>query len=193
MKRICVYCGSNPGLRQEYTAAAVAVGEALAARGLGLVYGGGAVGLMGVVADAALASGAEVIGVIPEKLMRKEIAHAGVTEMHVTKTMHERKALMTDLADGFIALPGGIGTFDELFETWTWGQLGYHRKPFGLLNVADYYTPLVTFLDHVTEQGFMRAEHRAALMVETYVETLLDRFATFTPPDLPKWLEREDR
>lgn len=193
MKRICVYCGSNPGLRQEYTEAAVAVGEALAARGLGLVYGGGAVGLMGVVADAALASGAEVIGVIPEKLMRKEIAHAGVTEMHVTKTMHERKALMTDLADGFIALPGGIGTFDELFETWTWGQLGYHRKPFGLLNVADYYTPLVTFLDHVTEQGFMRAEHRAALMVETYVETLLDRFVTFIPPDLPKWLEGEDR
>lgn len=192
MKRICVYCGSNPGLRQEYTEAAIAVGEALAARGLGLVYGGGAVGLMGVVADAALASGAEVIGVIPEKLMRKEIAHAGVTEMHVTKTMHERKALMTDLADGFIALPGGIGTFDELFETWTWGQLGYHRKPFGLLNVADYYTPLVTFLDHVTEQGFMRAEHRAALMVETFAETLLDRFATFTPPDLPKWLERGD-
>lgn len=193
MKRICVYCGSNPGFRKEYADAAVAVGEALAKRGLGLVYGGGAVGLMGIVADAALARGAQVIGVIPEKLMLKEIAHMGVTEMCVTKTMHERKALMTDLADGFIALPGGIGTFDELFETWTWGQLGYHRKPFGLLNVADYYTPLVTFLDHVTDQGFMRAEHRAALMVETYVETLLDRFATFTPPELPKWLAREDR
>jgi uncharacterized protein (TIGR00730 family) len=193
MKRICVYCGSNPGLRKEYADAAVAVGEALAKRGLGLIYGGGAVGLMGIVADAALARGAQVIGVIPEKLMLKEIAHMGVSEMFVTKTMHERKALMTDLADGFIALPGGIGTFDELFESWTWGQLGYHRKPFGLLNVADYYTPLVSFLDHVTEQGFMRAEHRAALMVETFVEPLLDRFATFTPPELPKWLAREDR
>ena len=162
----------------------------MVARGIRLVYGGASVGIMGVVADEVLRLGGEAMGVIPESLMRKELAHAGLTEMHVTPSMHARKTLMAELADGFVALPGGIGTFEEIFEVWTWGQLGFHRKPCGLLNVAGYYDSLIAFLDHAAGEQFVRAEHRAMAVVESDPAALLDRFAAYQPPALPKWVGR---
>jgi uncharacterized protein (TIGR00730 family) len=192
MRSVCVYCGSSAGDRPEYVDAARALGHTLAQRGIELIYGGAQVGLMGHVANAVLERGGRVIGVIPQMLVRKEIAHAGLTALHVTASMHERKQKMADLSEGFIALPGGIGTFEELFEIWTWGQLGLHRRPCGLLNVAGYYDDLVRFLDHATASGFIRAEQRAMLSVESDVDALLARFDAYAAPAVEKWLRREE-
>lgn len=161
LRSVCVFCGASPGASPVYQEAAVALGRHLAERGLTLVYGGGAVGLMGTVADAALAAGGEVIGIIPQSLQEAEIGHKGLTRLEVVDGMHARKARMAELADAFIALPGGLGTLEELFEVWTWGQLGYHAKPLGLLEVNGFYDPLLTFLDHLVDERFVRAEHRA--------------------------------
>ena len=179
MKRICVFCGSKSGLSPDYARAAVETGRLLAERGLGLVFGGGSVGLMGVLADAALAAGGEVIGVLPKPLEGREIAHRGLTEMHVVDTLHDRKGLMGDLSDAFIALPGGLGTLDELFEVLTWSQLGVHDKPCGLINVAGYYDPLLALLDAAVREGFVNPEHRALLMVEESAAPLLERFEEY--------------
>jgi uncharacterized protein (TIGR00730 family) len=175
MKRIAVYCGANQGVRPEYAAAARALGTLLAREKIGLVYGGGMIGLMGIVADAALQHGGHVIGVIPEKLVIKEVVHEKLPDLRVVKTMHERKALMAELADGFIALPGGYGTFEEFFEVLAWSQLGWLRKPFGLLNVAGFYRGILDFFDHAVREGFLRAPHRDLVLVESDPETLLRR------------------
>ena len=188
LRRVCVYCGANRGRDPAYAAAAQAMGRALAGRGIGLVTGGGRVGLMGVVADAALEAGGEVIGVIPDALMRKELAHTGLTELVVTASMHERKARMADLADGFVALPGGLGTYEELFEIWTWAQLGWHAKPCGLLNAVGFYDRLVAFLDGASEAQFLKPEHRAMLIVEDDPDRLLDRFDVYRAPTVEKWI-----
>ena len=187
MKRICVYCGSSSGANPVHREAAENLGALLAARGIGLVYGGGNVGLMGIVADAALQAGGEVIGVIPTALMDKELGHAGVTKLHVTASMHERKQLMADLSDGFISLPGGIGTLEELFETFTWLQLGFHGKPVGLLNVAGFYDHLLAFLRHAADERFLGPAHLESLLVETDAGPLLARMARFRAPLLAKW------
>jgi uncharacterized protein (TIGR00730 family) len=192
VRRICVYCGSSPGASPAYAAAAAEVGRELAGRGIGLVYGGGNVGLMGTVADAALAAGGEAIGVIPEALVAREVAHSGLTELHVVESMHERKALMADLADAFVALPGGLGTLEELFEILTWAQLGLHRKPSGLVNVAGYYDGLVAFLAHAVAERLLRPEHAELLLVDERPAPLLDRLATTRPPVLPKWIDRSE-
>jgi uncharacterized protein (TIGR00730 family) len=172
---VCVYCGSRTGTRVEYAAAARALGRSIGERGWRLVYGGGRVGLMGVVADAALQAGAEVVGVIPESLQQREVGHHGLTELHVVPTMHRRKQMMAERADAFVALPGGIGTLEELFEAWTWAQLGYHDQPIGLLDVAGYYASLLRFLDESVAQGFLDARQRARLRVDANVNRLLDR------------------
>jgi len=185
---ICVYCGSSPGRVDDYTVAAHAFAQAIVERGIGLVYGGGGVGIMGILADEVLRLGGKAVGVIPESLVRKELAHANLTELHVTPSMHARKTLMAELADGFVALPGGIGTFEEIFEVWTWAQLGFHCKPCGLLNVAGYYDGLIRFLDHATQEAFVREDQRQMLVVEADPAALLDRFARYAPPTLPKWL-----
>jgi len=192
LERVCVYCGANPGRDPAYAGAARAMGTTLAQRGIGLVTGGGRVGLMGVVAEAALAAGGEVIGIIPEALMRKELAHAGLTRLEVTASMHERKARMAELADAFVALPGGLGTFEELFEIWTWAQLGWHAKPCGVLNVGGYYDKLVGFVDHAADEGFLRPQHRAMLVVESEPDRLLDRFERYDAPVVPKWIGRDE-
>lgn len=189
MRRVCVFCGSNSGARPEYQTAALKFGQLLAERGLGLVYGGGNVGLMGALADAVLASGGSVIGVIPRALLLKEVAHPGLTELRVVPSMHERKALMAELADAFVALPGGIGTLEELFEVWSWAQLGLHRKPCGLLDVAGYYAPLIQFIDYSVDEGFVHSPHRGMLCVETDGALLLDRLARYQPPAMPRWIE----
>ncbi|WP_437685354.1 TIGR00730 family Rossman fold protein [Sorangium sp. So ce176] len=188
LSRICVYCGSNPGASPAYREAAVRLGELLAARGIGLVYGGGRVGLMGAIADAALARGGEVTGVIPHFLNQREIEHRGLTELHVVETMHERKAKMAALSDAFIALPGGIGTLEELFEVWTWTQLGSQEKPVGLLDVQGYYRPLTAFLDHVVSEQFMKSGHRAVLQVADDAEELLALLAAWRPSVEYKWM-----
>lgn len=188
MKAVCVYCGSSPGRSDAYAGAARALGQALVQRGLGLVYGGASIGLMGVVADTVLQLGGTAVGVIPQALARKEVAHAGLTELHVTQSMHERKTLMAERSDGFIALPGGIGTFEELFEIWTWAQLGMHAKPVGLLNVAGYYDALITFLDHATHERFMKPAQRALLIVERDPVVLLERFAAHRATVARQWL-----
>ncbi|MFF0148984.1 TIGR00730 family Rossman fold protein [Amycolatopsis sulphurea] len=175
MMRICVFCGSSTGLSPEYAEAAAGVGKLLAQRGIGLVYGGASVGTMGVVADAALAAGGEVHGVIPEQLSSVEIAHGGLTELYVVPDMHQRKAKMAELSDAFLALPGGVGTLEELFEVWTWAQLGLHRKPIGLLDVGGYYGQLVAFADHMVEEGFLRTETRDLLAVGADAVKLLDQ------------------
>jgi uncharacterized protein (TIGR00730 family) len=172
---LCVYCGSRAGRHPAYAQAATAVGTAIARRGWRLVYGGGRVGLMGLVADAALAGGANVVGVIPESLRQREVGHQGLSELHVVPNMHQRKMMMAERADAFLALPGGIGTFEELFEAWTWSQLGYHDHPIGLLQVAGYYDGLLRFLDTCVADGFLDPAMRGALMVESQIETLLDR------------------
>lgn len=193
MRNIAVFCGSAAGVRPSYAASAHTFAQALAARGLGLVYGGGSVGIMGLIADAALALGVPVEGVIPRHLNDLEIGHRGLTRLHVVETMHERKALMADLSDGFVALPGGIGTMEELFEVYTWGQLGLHPKPVALLDVDGYYAPLVRFLDHTVTEGFLRAEHRRFLLDGADAGALLDAMAAWTPPPVPKWLDRAER
>lgn len=166
------------------------LGRALARDGRRLIYGGGHVGLMGVLADAVLECGGEAIGVMPKHLVDLEIAHRGLTDLRVVGSMHERKAVMADLADAFVALPGGLGTLEEFFEVWTWGQLGLHAKPYGLLNVGDFYSPLLAFLDHATSERFVRDEHRAQLVVDDAVDTLLERLDTHRVPPTPKWLDR---
>jgi uncharacterized protein (TIGR00730 family) len=186
MERLCVFCGSSPGHDPAYAAAAAQLGRVLAERGIGLVYGGGRVGLMGVLADAALAAGAEVIGVIPQALLERELGHRGLTELRVVDSMHARKALMGELAAGFIALPGGIGTLEELFEVWSWAQLGLHRKPCGLLDVEGFFAPLVGFLDRQVEEGFIHPTYRAMLTVASTPGALLDAFAAYEPP-ADKW------
>ena len=191
MRSICVFCGSNPGNDPVYAAGARAMGAEIAKRGLTLVYGGGAVGLMGIVANAALDAGGEVHGVIPKALREKEIGHIGLTRLEVVDTMHTRKARMAELSDGFIAMPGGIGTFEELFEIWTWGQLGIHAKPLALLNVAGFYDPLAVFLDRTTEEGFLKPNHRAMVMTDTEPATLLDRMQAYVPAATYKWIEKE--
>ena len=186
MKRMCVFCGSSPGLMPEYSQAARRLGSILAQRQVGLVYGGGNVGMMGQLAKAVIEQGGEVIGVIPRELLEKKVAFTELSDLRVVCSMHERKALMAELADGFIALPGGLGTLEEFFEVWTWAQLGLHQKPCGLLNVCDYYTPLITFLDHVVTQGFLAAAHRSMVMVEEHPETLLEQFDQYRAPIVDK-------
>lgn len=193
MRRVCVYCGSSSGNDPRYSEATVALAVALVGAGCGLVYGGASVGLMGLLADAALGAGGEVIGVIPDDLVRKEIAHEGLTRLHVVDTMTERKTLMADLADAFVALPGGFGTLDELFEVLTWSQLGVHAKPSGLLDVAGYWSGLTGFLDHAVDEGFLRPQHRAMLLVDEEPARLLERLAAWVPPVVQKWVAREDR
>ena len=191
MRRVCVYCGANRGRDPAYAEAARAMGRALAQRGIELVTGGGRVGLMGVVADAALEAGGSVVGVIPQALMKRELAHAELSELIVTASMHERKAKMAELADGFIAMPGGLGTYEELFEIWTWAQLGWHGKPCGVLNAAGFYDRLVAFLDGSTEAGFLKPQHRAMLVVESDPERLIDRFEVYTAPAVTKWIGQD--
>ena len=193
MKRICVFAGSSTGSDAAYAGAARALGRALAVRGMGLVYGGGGIGLMGVVADAALAGGASVIGIIPRALATKEIAHRGVTELRVVPSMHERKAEMATLADGFIALPGGLGTFEELFEVLTWAQLGLHAKPIGLFDAAGYFAPLAGLISHAVAAGFVRSEHAALLCREATADALLDAMAAYRPaPPREKWIDLDE-
>ena len=189
---MCVFCGSNPGQDPVYTRAADALGRTLARREIGLVYGGGSVGLMGVVANGALAGDGEVIGVIPAALSRKEIAHEGLTKMHVVPDMHTRKAKMTELADGFIALPGGYGTLEELFEVVTWAQLGLHAKPIALLNAAGYYDGLLGWIDSAVREGFLRLEHRRLLLAGTEPDALLDAMTRYEPPALEKVIGTEE-
>ena len=193
MERICVFCGSSSGSKPAYAQAARDLGQALVDAGLGLVYGGASVGLMGVVADTVLASGGEVIGVIPAGLREREVHHSGLPDLRVVASMHERKALMADLSDGFIALPGGLGTLDELFEIVTWAQLGLHQKPCGLVNVAGFFTALLGFLDHLVAERFVRPEHRALLHVADDPASLLALFAAHRPPITDKWLDRATR
>lgn len=187
MQRLCVYCGSSPGEREDYRSAAIALADAMAARDLELVYGGARKGIMGIIADAVLERGGRVTGVMPHSLVQKEVAHAGLTELHVTETMHERKAMMADLADGFVALPGGFGTLEEIVEILTWGQLDFHRKPCGLLNAGGYYDRLCDFFLHAVREGFVKQQHRDMLIVADSATDLLDRFASYVPPQLAKW------
>lgn len=182
MHRICVFSGSSSGVRPEYRAAAVALGKELVARNLGLVYGGASVGLMGAIADAVLAEGGEVIGIIPHSLYQREIAHKNLTALHEVESMHERKALMADLSDGFIALPGGYGTFDELFEVTTWSQLHLHAKPVGLLNVANYFAPLLALVQHAAQEGFIQPKYTHLLLSNENPTKLLEALTTYTPP-----------
>jgi uncharacterized protein (TIGR00730 family) len=190
--RICVFCGSSAGADPAYRAAAVALGGLLARRGLGLVFGGGHVGLMGAVADAAMAAGGQAVGILPRGLQVRELGHEGLTELHIVGSMHERKALMAELSDGFVALPGGMGTLEETAEALTWAQLGIHQKPVGLLNVKGYWDPLALFLDHAVAQGFLRPEHRWLCLVEREPEALLDRMASWEPPPLRRWMSRDE-
>jgi uncharacterized protein (TIGR00730 family) len=190
--RVCVFCGSSRGSAPSYAEAAAELGTAMAGAGIGLVYGGGDVGLMGVVADAVLAAGGEVVGVMPEALVAREIGHTGLTELRITGSMHERKAMMADLADGFIALPGGFGTFDELFEILTWSQLGLHTKPVALLDVDGFWDPFVALLDRAVEAGFLRALHRDLAHRARSTAAALDLMASPPPPPVHKWIDRED-
>ena len=190
---LCVFCGSSAGVRPDYAEAARNLGAAIARRGFGLVYGGSSVGLMGIVADGALAEGGTVIGVLPKSMQERELAHHGLSELHIVTSMHERKAMMADRSDGFIALPGGVGTLEEMFEVWTWGQLGYHRKALGMLNVAGYYDALLGFLDGTVREGFVQPTYRAMLLAETDPERLLDRIDAYEPPKVVKWIERGAR
>jgi uncharacterized protein (TIGR00730 family) len=194
VRRLCVFCGSSPGARPAYGDAAEELGRLLVAEGIGLVYGGGKVGLMGRLADAVLAEGGEATGVMPEALVAKEIGHPGLNDLRVVDSMHERKALMADLSDGFVALPGGLGTVEELFEVYTWSQLGLHLKPCALLDVEGYYEGIATFLSHAVEERFLRDDHREMLIVERDPRELIERLRRFEPAALvPKWIDREQR
>jgi len=187
--RICVFSGSSHGFSPVYQVVASALGRLLARRSIEVVYGGATVGLMGAVADAALLEGGRVTGIIPQALVDKEVAHLGPTDLHIVNSMHERKALMAEISDGFIALPGGIGTLEELFEVWTWGQLGSHRKACALLNVLGFYDRLLDFLDHVAGQGFLKEVHREMLLVEEEPASLLRAMARYCAPVETKWIE----
>jgi len=192
MKSICVFCGSSLGALEVYAEAAAATGRAIAEKGYLLVYGGAKVGLMGTVADAALAAGGEVVGVLPRALQEKEIGHEGLNELHLVGSMHERKALMAELSDAFIALPGGVGTLEEIFEVWTWGQLGYHKKPCGFLNIEGYYDHLIAFLDLQTREGFTKKVMRDMVQIAETPEDMLERFGSYEPPTAPKWITRDE-
>jgi uncharacterized protein (TIGR00730 family) len=192
VRRVCVYAGSNFGSDPAYADAARALAHLLVEREIGVVYGGAGVGLMGVLADTALAAGGEVIGVMPRALIEREIGHTGLTELRMVGSMHERKAQMAELSDAFVALPGGIGTLEELIEIYSWSQLGLHHKACGALNVNGFYDDLAAFLDHAVAQGFLRAEHRAVLTVEDDPARLLDRLQAFEPPTVGKWLELDE-
>lgn len=190
MNHLCVFCGSNAGHNPVYTQAAVELGQLMASRNIGLVYGGGNVGLMGIIADACLEAGGKVTGVIPEFLLAKEVGHTGLTEMIVVKTMHERKQRMADLSEGFIAMPGGFGTLDELCEILTWAQLGLHGFPIGLLNVNHYFQPLVNMFDHMAEERFLHPQNRSMVLLHDRPEELLALMDTWQPPNVEKWMDR---
>lgn len=190
IKTICVFCGSSQGKDGAYHYHARQLAEGFLRDGLRLVYGGANVGLMGIMADRMLEGGGEVIGIMPKTLVEREVAHANLTELHIVEGMQERKALMADLSDAFIALPGAYGTFDEIFEVLTWNQLGIVNKPIGLLNVKGYFDPMIVMMDRAVEEGFLRAEHRALLITETEFEPLLEKLNTFTPVIAQKWIER---
>jgi uncharacterized protein (TIGR00730 family) len=192
-KRICVFCGSNSGINPAYREAAVALGELLAEHGIELVYGAGNVGLMGVLADAVLSRGGKVIGVIPESLMAREVGHLGLTELRIVSSMHERKAIMSDLSDAFIALPGGFGTFEEFCEVVTWSQLGIQSKPCGLLNVEGYYDPLLELFDRAVSEGFLREENRGLVLEDRDARRLLEKMANFVPVHADKWIWKVER
>ena len=190
--RICVFCGSNRGSNGVYLEAARSLGALFAKEGIALVYGGGSVGLMGELADSVLRAGGEAIGVIPHALWAREVGHRGLTDLRIVETMHERKAMMADLADAFIALPGGLGTLEEIFEIWTWAQLGLHQKPLGFLDIDGFYAPLMQFLDRAVSQAFLKEQHRAIAIIESDAEALLRRFETWRPPRVEKWITREE-
>jgi len=192
VRRVCVFAGSSPGADLSYRAAARDLGSRLAERGTGVVYGGASVGLMGAVADAALEAGGEVVGVLPTALVQRELAHPNLTELHEVGSMHERKALMAELSDGFVALPGGVGTLEELFEIYTWNQLGLHAKPLALFNVRGYYDGLARFLDLAVAERFVSAPHRAMLLVAEELGELLDGLETWSPPPQEKWIDRDE-
>jgi len=192
VKRICVYCGSNRGKSAEFLESARTLAGELVQRDIGLVYGGASVGIMGEIADTVLARGGEVIGVIPQALVDKEVSHTGLTELRIVNSMHERKEIMADLAQGFIALPGGLGTMEEIFEVLTWAQLGFHQKPCALLNVKGYYNRLTQFLDHAVAQGFIADTHREMLLVEENPHSLLEIMASYSAPAVDKWIGRND-
>ncbi len=193
MRRICVFCGSSSGSRPDYRAAAEQVGRFFAGRGIGIVYGGAKLGLMGAMADAALAAGGEVTGVMPSHLTAREIGHNGLTKLHVVGSMHERKAMMADLSDGFIALPGGFGTFEEFCEVLTWSQLGLHKKPCGLLNVSGYYSPLLEMFDHAVAEGFLRTENRRIVLSHGEIAKLVEMMEEWVPVNVEKWLDASTR
>jgi len=192
-QRICVFCGSNSGNNPAYRAAAIELGRLLAGHDIEIVYGAGNVGLMGILADAALAAGGKVIGVIPESLMAKEVGHLGLTELRIVKSMHERKALMSDVSDAFIAMPGGFGTFEEFCEVVTWSQLGIQSKPCGLLNVEGYYNPLLELFDQAVKEGFLRAENRKLVLQDRDPTKLLEKMAEFAPIPADKWVWKVER
>jgi uncharacterized protein (TIGR00730 family) len=192
MKRICVFCGSSTGIRPAYAQAARELGAGIAGRGVGLVYGGGKVGLMGVLADAVLSHGGEVIGIIPQGLVDKELAHTGLTELRVVQSMHQRKALMAELSEAFLALPGGYGTLEEFCEMLTWSQLGLHRKPCGLLNLEGFYDPFLAQIDHAVSAQFIRPEHRSLLQAHSQPGPLLEQLLHFHPPTVEKWIDPDD-
>lgn len=192
MKRVCVFCGSRDGTRDQYVGSARGMGQALARRGIGLVYGGGGIGLMGILADAALSAGGDVIGVIPEALVAREVAHQGLGDLRVVASMHERKALMAELSDAFVALPGGFGTLEEFCEALTWAQLGIHRKPCGLLNVEGFFDPLLSLFDHAVRERFVSPDHRSLVVVEEDPERLLDALSRWEPPALERLMGREE-
>lgn len=193
LRAVCVFCGSSPGRSPAFAAAAASLGRTIARRGLTLVYGGAQVGLMGIVADAAMDEGGEVHGVITRGLETKEITHRGLSRLDVVDTMHERKFLMADRSDGFVMLPGGTGTFDEFFEAATWTQLGVHDKPCAVLDVDGYFAPLLALLDSATDQGFLRPQHRDLILHDSDAPALLDRMSTWEPVHIDKWIDRPDR
>ncbi|PCI48262.1 MAG: TIGR00730 family Rossman fold protein [Alphaproteobacteria bacterium] len=192
MKKICVYCGSSPGKSPEYIEAARVLGRELVKRDITLVYGGASVGIMGEIADTVLSAGGEVVGIMPQALVDKEISHSGLTDLRVVGSMHERKAMMEDISDGFIALPGGMGTIEELFEVLTWSQLGYHRKPCALLNIKGYYDSITQFLNHAVEEQFVKPIHREMILIEHKPDRLLDLMAAYKPPAVDKWIGRNE-
>jgi uncharacterized protein (TIGR00730 family) len=191
MKRLCVYCGSSSGRQPDYARVARQLARAMVSRNIDLVYGGASIGIMGEIANAVLEEGGDVIGIIPKGLFVKEVAHTGITELREVDSMHERKALMADLSDGFIALPGGLGTIEEILEIITWSQLGMHRKPCGLLNVCHYYDKLIDFLDHAVSEQFIKTSHRSTILIDERVDVLLEKFEAYKAPEAGKWINRK--
>ncbi|MFP6808495.1 MAG: TIGR00730 family Rossman fold protein [Pseudomonadales bacterium] len=192
MKRICVYCGSSPGRHPAFLSNAGVLAKEFVEQGIGLVYGGASVGIMGKIADEVIKAGGEVIGVIPQALVDYEVSHDGLSELKIVSSMHERKALMAELSDGFIALPGGLGTLEELFEVWTWSQLGFHNKPIALLNTENYYKHLLAFLNNAVDQSFVKDIHRDMLLVSDNPADLLGMMASYQPPKMDKWIGKEE-